>query len=445
MKPIAPAPDDPHNMDTQEARNPLPPRPLSNTHPIGRGAVDAHAQSRWLMVVAAMCGAFVSFGSLMVFTFGIFLTALTKQFGWSRGDVSMAFTVTALTVAVFSPVLGWLLDRHGARKIILPCMALYGVAFGSLSLLTNHLWHLYAVFFLLGIVGNGTTQLGYSRVITAWFDERRGFALALVMAGVGTGAIVFPSLAEWLITSSGWRTAYALLGGLILLFGIPLTAAFVKDPAQPPTSRELPGKERAPMAGSSVAEGVRTYAFLGIVVAIVLISLSTNGVIGHLAPLITDRGFSGQQAALAASLLGAATLTSRLGTGYLLDLFFAPRVAASMFFLSALGIWLVSTSHQLWLSNAGAILIGVGLGAEADVVPYLLSRYFGLRAFSELYGYTWSAYAVAGAMGPLVMGKMFDRTHSYETTLLVFVALMAAAGGVFCFMPKYRASAERVA
>ncbi len=443
MIPIALAPDDPHNMDTQEARNSPPPRPLSSTV-IGDRAVESpHARSRWLMVVAAMCGAFVSFGSLMVFTFGIFLTALTKQFGWSRGDVSMAFTVTALTVAVCSPLLGRLLDRHGARKIILPCMAVFGVAFGSLSLLTNHLWHLYAMFIVLGIVGNGTTQLGYSRVITAWFDKRRGFALALVMAGVGTGAIVFPSLAEWLITNLGWRTAYALLGGLILLFGIPLTAAFVKDPARPPTSSESPGRERTPKAGSSVAEGVRTYAFLGIVMAIVLISLSTNGVIGHLAPLITDRGFSGRQAALAASLLGAATLASRLGTGYLLDLFFAPRVAAAMFFLSALGIWMVTTSHQLWLSYAGAVLIGVGLGAEADVVPYLLSRYFGLRAFSELYGYTWSAYAIAAAMGPLVMGKMFDRTHSYQTTLFVFVAFMAAAGAVFCFMPKYRAAAER--
>lgn len=394
------------------------------------------------MVAAAMCGAFVSFGSLMVFTFGIFLTALTKQFGWSRGDVSLAFTVTALTVAVCSPVLGRLLDRYGARRVILPCMAVFGVGFGSLSLLTSHIWHLYAVFIVLGIVGNGTTQLGYSRVITAWFDEKRGFALALVMAGVGTGAIVFPSLAEWLITGVGWRTTYALLGGLILVFGIPLTAAYVREPVRRSAKGEPSSKARVMQAGSSAGEGMRTYAFLGIVVAIVLIAFVTNGVIGHLAPLITDRGFSGQQAALAASLLGAATLASRLGTGYLLDLFFAPRVAAVLFVLSAFGIWLVTGFHQLWLSYLGAILIGAGLGAEADVVPYLLSRYFGLRAFSELYGYTWSAYAVAAALGPLVMGKMFDRTHSYETTLYVFVALMAAAGAVFCFMPRYRAQAE---
>jgi MFS family permease len=441
MKPIAPVRNDLPNMDTQEARNPLPPYRQSSL-PEPDYAADAHARSRWLMVVAAMCGAFVSFGSLMVFTFGIFMSALTRQFAWSRGDVSLAFTVTALTVAVCSPVLGRLLDRYGARRIILPCMAIFGLAFGSLSLLTGHIWHLYAVFVVLGIVGNGTTQLGYSRVITAWFDEKRGFALALVMAGVGAGAIVFPSLAEWLITTVGWRTAYALLGGLILLFGIPLTAAFVREPVR----RTVAGQSQARIvqAGSSVAEGIRTYAFLGIVVAIVLIAFVTNGVIGHLAPLIMDRGFSGQQAALAASLLGAATLASRLGTGYLLDLFFAPRVAAVLFFLSAFGIWLVTASNQLWLSYLGAILIGAGLGAEADVVPYLLSRYFGLRAFSELYGYTWSAYAVAAALGPLVMGKMFDRTHSYETTLFVFVALMAAAGAVFCFMPKYRAEAERV-
>jgi MFS family permease len=411
---------------------------------------------RWPIVLAAVSGVFVSFGSLLIFTFGIFLSQWTKEFGWSRGDASLAFTVTALTVAVCSPAMGRLMDRRGARFVILPCMLVYGLAFASLGLLTGHLWQLYATFFVLGVVGNGTSQFGYARVIAAWFDARRGFALATVMAGVGTGAIVFPWLAQRLIEDIGWLTTYFVLGAMVLVFGIPLTARFVREPEKTAAVNHSPDRslESVPQGLGSPDDGTSTlgqgldegmssrkaivsYPFLAILTAIVLISLSTNGVIGHLAPLLTDRGFTSQQAALVMSLLGAATLASRLGTGYLLDVIFAPRVAAAVFAFSAGGMWLVMGAQHFWVACLAAIAIGAGLGAEADVVPYLLSRYFGLRTFSELYGYTWSVYAVAGAMGPLVMGRVFDQLHSYRTVLLVFGGLMSLAALLFCFMPRY--------
>ena len=126
----------------------------------------------WMVVLAAYCGAMVSFGSLLVFTFSIFLKPLSGAFGWSRESVSAAFGFAALTVAVCSPPLGPLLDRFGPRRLILPCMAVFGVAFASLGLLTPRLSHLYAIFVLLGIVGNGTTQMGYSRAVSTWFDRR---------------------------------------------------------------------------------------------------------------------------------------------------------------------------------------------------------------------------------------------------------------------------------
>src|SRR5262245_14222321 len=146
----------------------------------------------WLVVAAAFCGAMVSFGSLLVFTFGIFLKPLSGEFGWSRESISTAFGIAAMTVAICSPILGRLLDRYGARPVVLFCMTVFGLAFGSLAFLTPSLAHLYAIFFVLGIVGNGTTQMGYSRAVASWFSGRRGFALALVVAGVGVGSILFP-------------------------------------------------------------------------------------------------------------------------------------------------------------------------------------------------------------------------------------------------------------
>ena len=171
----------------------------------------------------------VSFGSLLVFSFSTFLKPLSASFGWSRESVSASFGFAALTVAVCSPVLGSLLDRYGPRRIILPCMAVFGLSFASLGLLTPRLPHLYASFVLLGIVGNGTTQMGYSRAVSTWFVSVRGLALSLVMAGSATGAIFFPPLAQWLIDSYGWRMAYFVLGAMVLLFGLPLTAMFVRE------------------------------------------------------------------------------------------------------------------------------------------------------------------------------------------------------------------------
>ena len=116
----------------------------------------------WRVAIASGVGVFVSFASLLVYTFGIFLKPLAEEFGWSRAAVSAAFGIAAMTVAVCSPPLGYLLDRVSPRRILVPCMAVFGCAFASLALLTPHLWHLYATFFVMGIVGNGTAQMAYT-------------------------------------------------------------------------------------------------------------------------------------------------------------------------------------------------------------------------------------------------------------------------------------------
>src|SRR5687767_5229416 len=160
----------------------------------------------WRVAGASAAGVFVSFASLLVYTFGIFLKPWTEEFGWSRESVSAAFGIAAMTVAACSPPLGYLLDRVNPARVIVPCLVIFGAAFASLSLLTPRLWHLYAVFFVLGVVGNGTAQMAYSRAVSSWFDRRRGMALAIVMAGGAIGAIVLPPTTEALVGSIGWRS-----------------------------------------------------------------------------------------------------------------------------------------------------------------------------------------------------------------------------------------------
>ncbi len=373
----------------------------------------------------------VGFGSLLVFTFGIFLKPLTGAFGWSRESVSAAFGFAALTVAVCSPALGHLLDRFGPRKVILPCMCVFGLAFSSLGLLTPSLLHLYAVFVLLGAVGNGTTQMGYSRAVSTWFDARRGLALALVMAGVGTGAMLFPPLAQALIADYGWRIAYFALGALVLLLGVPLTAAYVRE--RPNGTSEAPG----PVEGVSAADGVRSRPFWILIATLFLGSVSVNGAIAHLSPILTDRGVDAGAAALAASALGFASFCGRLLTGVLLDRFFGPRVGFAMLTATAAGILALASAASAVPGVAAAALIGLGVGAEADITPYLLTRYFGLRSFSTLYGFTWTAYAIAGAIGPVLMGGVFDATGSYAALLRLLAGATLAAAALMIALPRY--------
>ena len=180
------------------------------------------------IITISVPGIMVSFGSLVIFTFGAFIKPLTERFGWSRGQISLAFTLAALMVAAFSPILGKLIDRAGVRRVLLPCVAIYCAAFTSLSIVSC-LAALYAAYVVMGIVGNGAAHLAWARVISLSFDERRGLALATMMAGVGAGAIGIPPLTTWLIASVGWRNACVSLGAAIFVFGFVSPLVFLPD------------------------------------------------------------------------------------------------------------------------------------------------------------------------------------------------------------------------
>jgi predicted MFS family arabinose efflux permease len=240
-----------------------------------------------------------------------------------------------------------------------------------------------------------------------------------------------------LIDGYGWRTAYLVLGALVLLFGLPLTALFVREnPAARSTAEST-------VEGFTVAQGIRSRAFWILLATLFLGSISVNGAITHLSPLLTDRGIPAQHAALVASGLGLASFAGRLLTGLLLDRFFGPLVGLCMLGATAAGILALSSAGSVPIALVAAVLIGFGLGAEADITPYLLTRYFGLRSFSTLYGFTWSVYAVAGAIGPLLMGKAFDGTGSYTLLLVALSCGTFLSALLYLALPRYPASFRR--
>ena len=389
----------------------------------------------WRVVLAACLGVMAGFGSLFVYTFSIFVKPLAAEFGWSREAISSGFAIAAVTLGLCSPLLGQWIDRLGPRRIILICMTVYGCAIASLSLLRSGLWQFYLTCFVLGAVGNGAAHLAYSRSISTWFQRRLGIALAFVMAGAGSGAMILPVIAQSIIGRSGWRAAYASLGGLALLLGLPLSWRYIRE-------RGAVGHKSAPAlhSGMTWQQGLRSSAFWIVTAILFVSSISLNGAITHLSALLTDRGLTAGKAALCASLLGGSSLLGRVVVGWLLDRFFGPRVALAINLISALGILLLARASRFPAGCLAAALIGIGTGGEAATTPYLLTRYFGLRAFSTLYGLTWTFYAAAGAIGPVILGRAFDATGSYASLLVTLAAALGVAAVTNLLLPRYSES-----
>jgi MFS family permease len=397
-------------------------------------ATDEHAlgYEGWRVATASALGIFVSFASVLVYTFGIFLKPISETFGWGRESVSGAFGIAAMTAAVCAPFTGMLLDRFGPRRVIVPALVVFGSAFASISLLTPNLWHLYALFVVFGLVAMATSQVAYSRAISTWFHARLGTALAFGMCGSALGAMFLPPIAQRLIDGLGWRRAAVAIGIAILAIGLPTVVAFVRER---PGTRTAAG--RGALAGATVGEGLRDYRFWIIVVVLFCISIAQNGSITHLSALLTDRGIDPERAAIAVSALGGAALFGRLATGWLLDRFFAPWVSFALLVMASVGIFLLSSASSLGAGVLAAVLIGFSMGGEADVIPFLVARYFGLRSFSVLYALTWTFYAVAGAIGPVLMGKAFDASGSYAALLLWIAGSILVVAPLMLVLPRY--------
>jgi MFS family permease len=413
-------------------RNPRSPNTIQSVEPApGQTEFDLGYYG-WRVVLAACFGVMAGFGSLFVYTFAVFVKPLNAEFGWSREAISSGFAIAAVTVGLCSPLLGQWIDRFGPRRIILPCMTVYCIGIASLTLLRSGIWQFYATCFVLGLVGNGAAHLAYSRSISTWFQRRLGMALAFVMVGSGLGAMILPVVAQSIISRSGWRTAYLALGGIALLLGLPLSWRYIRE-------RGPVGDASAPVVHSGMTwqQGLRSYAFWIIVAVLCVSSISMNGAITQMSALLTDRGITASGAALCASILGGSSLFGRVGVGWLLDRFFGARVAFVISLTTAAGIFLLARANSFPAGCLAAGLIGIGAGGEAAITPYLLTRYYGLRSFSTLYGVTWTFYAAAAAVGPVILGRAFDSTGSYTSLLVLLAAALALAAAMNLFLPKY--------
>jgi sugar phosphate permease len=426
-----------------------------------------HRLYGWRVVVAAIVGAALSPATLVNVPFALFIPALQSEFAWSRPAITAALSIFIGLLVLSLPISGRLVDRFGARRVVVPSIILYGVALASAHWLRGSLTQFYFIYGLIAVVGSGAQSLTYIRVLSAWFDRRRGLAIGACMAGYGLGYVFVPMFTQAMIHAFGWRLAYAGLGGLAIVGALPIVALLLRDtpaelglevddgrgdPGRADPGRADPGRIYQRRAAHSthavlqtdhtLGETLRTREFWLLTTTFVLMSAALNGVQAQIVPLLTDRGMTTATAALMLSAIGLGSFPGRLLVGFLIDKVFAPFVAIAFYMVSAIALlWLVSGRSETGVFLC-TIAIGVSLGAENDILGYLVGRYFGLRWFGQIYGALFSAYLVGAAAGPYLTARAYAATGSYADALRIGALAVFGSCGFLLFLRRYSTAEE---
>ncbi len=382
--------------------------------------------NRWWIVVGAVLGLTVGNGPIMQFTFGVFLKPIAADFHTDRGTLSVAILVGLGLTGAATPIVGALVDRYGIRRVALPCIALFALSLAVLGWLASSAASFIAIYGIMGVFAAGQTPLPYAKSLAAAFDRDRGLALGIAMAGVGLGTIIMPQIAQAVITHVGWRAAYVVLGAVLLIVAMPCMAFLIKDFNR--SNRGLDVSAPTVLEGWTGRHALGSAAFWIIAFAFFVLAFTCSGIIAHVAALLTDRGVTPQVAAVALGVAGISLIAGRLVAGYMLDRIFAPYVAAFFIGLPLIGIGLIM-GHSSTFAFTGTMLVGLGLGAEIDMIAFLISRYFGMKAFGQIYGYLFAIFMLANGLGPFIMGATFTRAGSYSPALIgMAIGLLVAAG-----------------
>ena len=380
--------------------------------------------------------------TFLIYSFGVFIEPLSAGLQTGRGAVSLALSIGLLGNLVAGPVIGILSDRYGSRRMILIGVVALALVLAGFSLIQTVL-HLYIASVLLVFLGAGTGPITYTRIIAAWFDKRRGLALGIALIGIGVGGALAPIVSQALIGEYGWRTAYKYLGLIVFVISFPPLFLLLRD--RPPKTLDQESTDQAAVQetsaedeGFSVREALRTKEFWLLATGFLVVAMGNSGGLVHLPPLLTDAGLTPERAALYAGLMGVGVTIGRAAGGYLLDIFHAPYVAIGFL----IGPFIAYAYFQSGIDPSWAfvpvLLFGIGIGAEFDVIPFLITRYFGLKNFGVIYGINISTFSIGTGLGPAIMGFGYDHYGNYDNSIMVAMAALIVGSLLISRLGKYR-------
>ena len=359
----------------------------------------------------------IALGGTHFHVLGAMVKPLGDAYGWTRGDIAFALTISSFINPFTNIVVGIMADKYPVRHIALPGVFAFALGTASLGLVNENIWSWYLAYTLFTIAGSGISSVLFTKLVVEHFSKRRGLALATSLAGAGILVSTIPHIVLALESVAGVRGVYPLIGALSFLLLIIPCWLFLPEQspiiAKEATSKG-PSRDWQDVIGSLV--------LWKMVFAFFLIASCVGTFIVHLQPMLADAGLSRSEAASVALFVGPAMIVGRLGTGFLYDMLPTRLVTAVAFALPALTcLWLLLFPLDFTTAAALAVLIGLGMGSEVDAVAYLSSRYFGTRRYGLIFGILISVYGFAIGIASWVVGMAFDETGNYDAVLLTLV------------------------
>ncbi len=368
-------------------------------------------------------------------TFSVFFVAWREAFGWSAAATAGVMSLYMLVLACSSPLMGWLLDRYGARRLF-PAAALLAGASLWLCSMVQTLWQLYVVYGLVFALGQTALSTGTVSVVLArWFPEMRGRAIALADLGAGLGMGLYSPWSQWLITTYGWRQALCWLAASMVLLLVPLNACQRPAP-QHEALPQPPGADAAPLPASTwtLKQALFTWPFWMLFGTQLLSSISLQVINVHLVALLVSMGVVAMLAATAGGMVNLVSLGGRFACGWLADRFSRALAYTAAMGCSMLGMAILlglTPSNAAWVTIAFIAVFGISKGSGGIVIGAKAADIFQGERLGTIYGAISMASGFGGAFGPLWAGWLVDHTGSYTIALLCSIVTAGMAVGCF--------------
>ena len=347
---------------------------------------------------------------LILLSFGVYLVPILDDTHWNRALIAGSIGAPMILAGLMSPLVGWLTNRLGCRRVVMAGFPLCGVAMMLLATPTSAAMFV-ATMVLAGVLISGQTLTPYVYCVTGWFEARRGMALGIMLACTGVGLAIAPPVAAHLIGALGWRGSYLAFGAFVAAVGLPVGRWLIVDPPANAVA------DRRSVAGMTWRQALATPAFWLLTCSITAVGAAVSAGTVNLHVLLVERGVGAARASFAMSLLGLSMIGARLVFGTLFDRV-SPRLLTSFICLmvAAAFVTLAATSGPAGVL-AAAVMIGAGFGAEGDALSYMSSRLFGLRDFGVIFGAMFMAFTLGGGLGPVIFA-ILRSTPGGETTAL---------------------------
>ena len=406
----------------------------------------------WPMLGVGALGLFAS-GAGQSYIFSVFITPISTDLGITRSSTSLAYAAATLVAALGLPYTGRLVDRVGARVVLLWVTALFGVSAIAFGYVTN-IVYLAIGFAALRFLGQGSLMLSCSNLVAQWFSRRRGFALSLMSLGFSLSMAVHPPLAQWLIDQVGWREAWLWLGVMTSALMLPVAALLIQNRPEDMGLRpdgdtladlnESGGEsiDDAADVGLTLKEATRTTAFWIIAVALSSLSLLVTGMFFHQVSILDEQGLTPQTASQVFALSAATMVVFMPVMGRLLDRFPTQLVlVGALLLMSGASVALAAVTGP-FSALAYGFVFGAANAALHTNVTYVWPRFFGRKHLGSIQGAAQTVSVVGASLGPLPFGFAYDLYGSYTGGLLACAALPVICAFFVAFAKAPRLASE---